>query len=463
MNSNQKLLKSNNITIKDHSTDINEELKLKSELSTLYKQKPNRRWLFIFRREKIYSYLQKKNKSKVLFRKTLEKIAEPPSILNEDLILATENNIHNFMFNKGYFDVNVDHKTKVKKSTATVNYLVFSNKLYLIDSFAITADDSKIEAIVTKTYKESFLGPGKPFDNILFQLEKRRITNLLNNSGYAEFNPFYIDNLDTDTSNQINKAILHISNPDQKMNHTQYEINQVNIYKDFNSSTQPSYSLTSLNSLNFYNTQTKFYIKNKLLAKKILLRPEMLYSKARLDSTYNRLSQLEFYKFINIETKVDSSKSNKLIHNIFLTPSNKWVFDIGTDLNYTTLRSNAVTSLFGISGYTLLKNRNVFHGAEVFDSKVEVGAELSFLSGSLFNAFNFNFSNSYHLPSFYDITGSFRLSKVLLRPFKVNLKKPDARTSFNLGIELVSLIDFFKYVSFNSGISYNIPINKNSR
>lgn len=463
LSKDQKILSKNKITIKSTKGVNVDLLKTKSELFTLLKQKPNRRWLFIVQRKNVFSYLDKRKNKKVLFRKTLEKIAEPPSILDEGLVLTTKLNMFNFLYNKGYFNVQVDTKIKAPNKKAIVEYQVNLNKLFTIDSITYTIDDPNIQKILDKNAKDSYLKPGKPVDNLLFQTEKSRITDLLTSSGYAEFNTLYIQNLDLDTSNRKTIVKLEISNPDSKTKHKRYLVSGINIYTDYNPNIEQDINITKLDSINFHSAKSNYYIKNSILSKKILFKPGDVYNKRKLDSTYFQLSKLEYFRFINMETVVDSSSSNQLIHNIYLTPNNKWVFDIGADLNYTSLKSNAVTSLFGTSGFVLLKNRNVFHRAEVFDTRLEAGAEISFFTKSLFNAININFNNTYTLPVFHDITATYRISNFITRPLGVKLKLPDSRTSFNLGLELVSLNNLFRYLSINSGISYNIPIDKNSR
>ncbi|MEP7196853.1 MAG: BamA/TamA family outer membrane protein [Saprospiraceae bacterium] len=462
---NEKLLKKNRIILKGFGSDGNKNLALKSELLTLFKQRPNRKWLLLIKREKIYSFLEHRKNKKILFKKTLQKIAEPPSILSQALIQDTKSNMYNYMFNKGYFDVEVNHKIKSSKTKAVVSYTISPKKRYIIDNFAYQCEDTVIQKILISNLKDAYIKKGKPLDNFEFQKEKSRITELLNNLGFAEFNPIYIQNLDTDTTNNKVIVVMHIINPDQKSSHTQFKVNKVQVFTDYNPNIQKPLSLSIIDSVYFLNTNTDFYIKNSLIAKKILFRSGNVFSKRQIDSTYNKLSNLEFYKFINIETKLDSFIPDRVNHNIYLTPNNKWLYDIGADLNYTSLRTNAITSssLFGISSFALLKNRNAFHRGEILDSKIEVGTELNFFSTSLFNAVNINFSNGYHLPVFHDITGTYQISKYLFKPFNVHFQRPDVKTSFNLGIEWVSLINLFNYVSVNNSISYNIQLGKTKR
>ncbi|HNC36476.1 MAG TPA: hypothetical protein PLD32_07915, partial [Saprospiraceae bacterium] len=151
----EKILSKNKIVLKSFQGKNSESLKLKEELATLLKQKPNRRWLFIFNRRNIYYYLESKKNKKILFKNTLQKIAEPPAFVDNKLISATESNMYNYMFNKGYFNVSIEHKLKTSGSSAIVTYIVYPNKLFLIDSLFYEARDSAIENLLTSTKNES--------------------------------------------------------------------------------------------------------------------------------------------------------------------------------------------------------------------------------------------------------------------------------------------------------------------
>lgn len=461
----QSLLNKNKITLKGFNNKNNNELELKSELSTLYKQKPNRNWLLFVDREKIYSYLEKNNSKKIIARKTLEKQAEPPAILDTSLVRATKINMHNFMFNKGFFNVKIDHKIKTKNNSSVVNYIVNPGREFMIDSLIYVIDDTSILNIILEHKKEAILTQGAVLDNFLFQSEKARITDLLNNHGYAEFAPIYIQNLDLDTLSGKNIVKLKINNPDKNNLHNRYTIGIINVFTNYNPSQIEETSLEIINNKNFYNSSSPYYIKNKILEERILLNTGSSFRKSSLDSTYIQISNLEYYKFVNIESKIDSFNKDLINHSIYLTPNYKFLRDIGTDINYTTLKRYSVStlsSLMGISSFFSIKNRNLSHSGSSFETKLEIGAELNFFSGyRIFNALNVNFINSLQFPSFKDITRTFAITQGVTRVLNKKINNPICKTALNLGFEYVQLTNLFQYFSFNNNLSYNIPLTKN--
>ncbi|MGB5031864.1 MAG: hypothetical protein WBO76_07115, partial [Saprospiraceae bacterium] len=94
MQANEVLLAENKIDLKAYQSS-EDRLTLTQELSTLYKQKPNRNYLFFIDREWFYYYLNTRKNKKIWLRKTLQKQSEPPAILDTLLIQATEKNMYN--------------------------------------------------------------------------------------------------------------------------------------------------------------------------------------------------------------------------------------------------------------------------------------------------------------------------------------------------------------------------------
>ncbi|MCC6816566.1 MAG: BamA/TamA family outer membrane protein [Saprospiraceae bacterium] len=465
LSESQSLLVANRIDLKNFKADGNQVFDFKTELSTLYKQKPNRNWMLIFDREKIFSYLEKKKYKKILIRNTLEKVAEAPSILDTSLVSATQKNMSNYLFNKGYFNVKVESKIKVSGSKSHVHYMVNPGRQFVIDSLYYIAEDSAIRLILERNRSDAILKKGSPIDNLNFQAEKSRISELLKNNGYAEFAPYYIQNLDVDTSKQKTIVNIKINNPDSNNRHKLYTIAKINIHTNYNPTANSRDTLIQLENINFINSESPFYISNEKLTKRILLKVGDLYRKSAIDSTYFRLSNLDYYKFINIDSKVDSSNKNQIIQTINLTPHYKWLRDIGAEANYTSLKATSITSLLGTSIYTLLRNRNINHSGSSFETKLEAGMEINFFAkptSNVINAFNLNFNNTLQLPDFYDLTRVYKISSTGARWLGYNLKKPYTKTNINLlGLEYVQLNNLFEYFTINNSVNYNIPLGKN--
>jgi len=89
-------LKSNKIQIKGDKS-IENKIQISDELSTLYKQKPNRNYLLLIPREWLYYKYVKTEKKATWYSKTLASRAEPPALLDTILCKATQQNIINYL------------------------------------------------------------------------------------------------------------------------------------------------------------------------------------------------------------------------------------------------------------------------------------------------------------------------------------------------------------------------------
>jgi outer membrane protein insertion porin family len=461
LQANEVLLAENKIDLKAYQSS-EDRLTLTQELSTLYKQKPNRNYLFFIDREWFYYYLNARKNKKIWLRKTLQKQSEPPAILDTLLIQATEKNMYNYLFNKGYFNVKVSNTVKTKKKRANVQYLVEPKNRYYVKSLVVGADDTSLLSLVQSSIDQSLLKPGSPLDFNVFQSEKSRISELLLNHGYAEFNPVYIQNLDIDTMGNFADVNLNIINPENKTEHKKYTIQNIQILNDYYPVNYEAINATLYDSILFLDRNSPFYIRNSVIAKRIGARPGLIYNKSNIEESYAKIAKLGFFKFINIESKVDSIDPSKLNQSVYLTPHKLWVFDYGTDVSYTTLKTTG-QNLFGISGFINLKNRNIFHGAENFDTKLEAGTEISFLNINRFNSVNFSYSNELTLPDFLEVTRTYKWSRFLLKPWIKMPVEPETKTAFSIGFDYVNLTSLYSYNSLNSKISYDFNVNRRKR
>lgn len=461
LNENEFLLKSNKIQF-EQFISLENKVRLTEQLTTLYKQKPNRKFLLFFPREYYYIKYVTSNKKPSWISKTFSKLAEKPSLLDTSICRSTTENIYNYLYNQGYFNAQCKYQVKVRNHKANVSYLVNPGNRYIINNIEFLARDSSIQDLLNNNQENSFLKPGNPVDNTLFQNEKARISELLFNYGYAEFNPIYIQSLDIDTIHLKANVKLIVNNPENKNAHPKFKINKISVFPYYLPGDSTLLINKSHDSIDYMENPQKTFVKSKLLSSKINFRPGEITNKYLIDQTYNNLSKLGIYRFVNIEAKLDTINLNSINYNIYLTPYKKWVFDFGTDLNYTSIKSASKT-LFGISGFVHLKNRNLFKGAESFSTKFEVGTELNIFKLDKFNSLNFHYSNELSLPNYYDITGSWQIARTLLNPFFNLNKKPNTRTNLIIGFDYENLVELYKYSSVNTNIEYEWQINRRKR
>ncbi len=167
---------------------IENKRSLKYELSRLYKQKPNNKFLRFIPREWFY-YATQDDKDTTKFDRWQRRVlGEEPSIYDEKLTEATEKEIKTFLLYKGFYnaDVFADKDVNEKKKRIEVTYYAKPKLGYTIDSTAFFSRDTVIHSILQEISSETFLENGAPIDGEAFEDEKERSTNDLRNSGYAD-------------------------------------------------------------------------------------------------------------------------------------------------------------------------------------------------------------------------------------------------------------------------------------
>lgn len=468
LNPGDVLLKSNKIEVLGDKP-IESKIRISEQLSILYRQKPNRNWLLLIPREYLHYYVQTRKNKDSWFIKSLAKPSETPALLDTALCNLTQQNITNYLYNQGYFYARCAYNISIKRQYATVTYLVNPGEQFYINDIQFSADDKSIEELINQHQDASFLVLGEPLDFSVFQKEKARISELIFNNGYAEFNPIYIQTLDVDTFGLKCNVRLHISNPEGRSDHPRYTVNRIVVDPfyfpgDTLDSIEQEYDSIKFKVLPYYQ-----FVKPKVLASKISFRPGMIAGKYLIDESYSQLNRLGIYRFVNIEAKIDTLDKLKINYNIQCSPMKKWVFDFGADFNYTSVKALSQT-LFGISGFVNLKNRNLFKRAESFSTKLEVGTELPLFDFKRYNSLSVHYSNELSLPSFYDITGSWGIAKnswKLITKLSADPKplpnKPDSRTNMRIGIDYEKLDSLYSYISLNANIEYDWWIKRRKR
>ena len=406
------LLDKNSIELNDKH-GIENHRKLKYELAFLYKQKENTNFLFFFPRERFYFKRQSPADTSAFDRFVRKNIAEIPAIFSDSLTQVTANSMKYFLHHKGYYYAKVDIETKKKRKKIKVKYIVNPGIPFKVDSVFFTSSDPNIDSILNKISVDTHLKKGKGFDLSLFDAEKNRVTNHLNNTGYAFFHTGYIDKLDVDTFQNDKKANIYFNvlPPSSHDVHSKYKIGSIDIYSDYNPTKSKSeLHDTIIEGYHFLNSKADFIIKPAVILRSIYFKSGEYFHQKKKAQTNKQLSELGIYRFIRIKETIDSIHPNLLNIRIELSPSLKMEGGWDFELNYTN--SNSTTSpanLIGVSFKPSFKNRNLFNGAELLTVDIDLGIEISpFEKNRLWNTIDASVHTNLYLPKFLDYFGIWR-------------------------------------------------------
>ncbi|MBK9633596.1 MAG: BamA/TamA family outer membrane protein [Bacteroidetes bacterium] len=353
---------------------------LKTGLSKLNNQKPNKKFLFVFRaRLGFYTFANKASKSEKpsKFNKWMkEKLGEEPKILDTTLIDPTKSRMQGYLFNKGYFHNEISTAWTSKKKKATVVYNINLNDSYSIRNFDLTTNDSSLNYLIEATEANSIIKTGDKYDSDNVKKERDRVTGILREEGYFTFNRNYLYfQIDTSIGNQKVDVNLLVNNLEDSTFHKKYTVGIVQFNIDKKGTKKDDLSkidTTILRKVKILLTSND--IKPDLLARYIYFTPDSLFHESNYSKTVTRLSSLGIFKYVDIE------------YEPFQISQDEGVVDISIKASLSKKQGATIAlegntdnqSSFGTALNISYLNRNIFKRADRLQFNLSSGLEFNF-------------------------------------------------------------------------------------
>jgi outer membrane protein insertion porin family len=298
---------------------------------------------------------------------------EPVAVFDSALVQNTRENFADYLFSKGYFNNEVTariiypEKRPFLRKAVNVAYFIETGPAYIIDSLFYDVPDTTILSLVLASSKDSFVKEGKRYDQTDLTLERERIDALLRDNGYYDFSRQYIDyKVDTTAFSGQNKILMQmvINLPAKRGYHKQFTIDSVYFTTDAGATGQ-KVGRTSRS----YRDIKYFYLKDdynlKILSQRVFIQRGELYSRTKTFNTQRQLSNVDAFKFININF---DTTGGKFIANVFSSPLPRYEWSNEAGVN--------VTQGFPGPFYSLsFRKRNIFNGLENFELAGRFGFE----------------------------------------------------------------------------------------
>ncbi len=458
----EHLLVKNRIIDKDTKLD-------KTDIQAYIKQKPNRKifkvikfhlWLHNLvnedrvkrRRKEHNNKLALRNEKRIakgkraktstrqLFGEWVLDVSEPPVIYDSTMAKRSGKQIKSFLNKKGYFISSVkDSVVYTIGKQAREFYLIKAKAPYTINSLTYKIPDELLKYYVFADSSNTLIKRGDNYDEDVFDKERERLTNELNNNGYYLFTKDYIY-YQWDSSNHKVNLMLGIKNFASKYSetsdsivvtpHKRFYINDIYIETDFVARQQAGKAKDTLSVDDFGKITTsleaaynllhsdKQRYKTKMLLNTIFIHKGELYQLKNVEDSYKRLQEIKSFKTININFK--TTGSDKLNCFIQLSPILKQSYTFETEGKNTS-------GNIGLGGSFVYQNRNLLKGAEVLEIRLKGSIEATKTidnNSSLNNTRAFNTSE-------YGPEANIYIPRFLV-PFKVKAsKRSNPKTIFN--------------------------------
>ncbi len=464
-------LKKNEIIIEGDNLNEKQKSRLKSDLGGSYKQVPNQSLLGLglhLDTRLYYATDEPGDTSK--FKNFLRKsFVERPSVYNSELTKVTAESMAYYLQNKGYKDAVVRDTIYTNKKNTKAQYIATPGEQFVIDSVYFNSPDSAIQILLNDLSVATVLIPGSPVSDALFNAESKRITDALQNQGYAYFETNFIKPRGLPKGNRV-VVYYDVLVPPEVGFHQKYHIGTVYVdpYYVKAGSLVRERDTVDVDGVYFiFDKNVPRKIKAQNILKSIFIRPGDLYMENNFLKTVQQLRNLAIIKDVNILENRD--KENKAILNfeVFLYPNKRMSIGGDLELNNSTYSIDDA-NLIGISTSINYRNRNLFKNAALFTSRARFGFELDIASSGgedLLYSRDVSLLNDLYFPRLVDIFRTWkglRALRIINDEFYTNLKdKTKSRLSLNY--ENISLFDFYDYSSFNTTYGYDYQPDQRNR
>jgi hypothetical protein len=269
----------------------------------------------------------------------LKSIGEAPVVIDTSKTRKTLLRLSAYYGSKGYFNNETSYEIipAKRKQRARLEYQIDLGSPYMIDSVSHRIASPAVDSIYNRNKEGSLVKEGKKFDLVDFNLERERLTQLFRNTGIYNFQESSITydilrdttEAHSDTSMEVELNIENLRRRGDSLNtgneYLVHRFEKVNIYAGFEFDDNPAdLQSTEYNEYTIYY-KDKLKYKPKALTDAVFLEKDSIYRDIDRLRTYRQITNLNTFKYPNIEFIEDSTKT-RLISNIYLSagPSFPW-------------------------------------------------------------------------------------------------------------------------------------------
>ncbi|HKL89748.1 MAG TPA: hypothetical protein VJ880_01065, partial [Allomuricauda sp.] len=304
----------------------------------------------------------------------LKNIGEQPVIIDTAETSKSINKLKAYYNSKGYFNNTGEYQIidRKKNRKASIEYSITLNQPYIIDTLQKNISSPELDSIYAIAANKSFVKEGDQFDLGKFTQERERLTNLFRNSGVYNFQESSINyDILRDTTISADDKLMDVQLNINKFRSTSNSADSINPYKvarhkeiniypdyDINGGADTLQRETYENYNIYYSGKLRY--RPKALADAIFFEKDSIYRDLDRIRTYRQITNLNTFKYPNIEFIPDSTQIG-LETNIYLAAKSKYSLNLNFDVTHSNIQQ--VGTAFSASVIT----RNVFGGAETLN------------------------------------------------------------------------------------------------
>ncbi len=347
----------------------------------------------------------------------LRNIGEEPVVFDPFAASKSAEQIENYLFSKGYFNVEANAEFFVKKKKANITYEITTKDPYKIRKVKYNLADTTIGKIIFMDSINCLVESDHIYDVDMLQSERIRIERLIKDIGFYSFSRdhiyFKVDSTIGNNQVDIEYEVRMLpaygyNNRIVESPHQRYRVRDVYIYTDFD----PKGALAGvgdyLSGLDTIAYKDYFFISDKsdptlkldVIIQSLYIKPSDIFQITNMERTQAHLNSLRTYRLVNVRYQEVAPSIKSKYGELFLdciiqlTPVSQQSYSI--ELEGTNSAGN-----LGGAVNLIYNHKNLFRGAEQLNIKLK-GAYESLsenMSGS--RSFQeYGFESSLTLPKF---------------------------------------------------------------
>lgn len=323
-----------------------------SQMEQYINQKANTKWFSLFA-VPLGTYNLSGRDSTKWINRILKRLGEEPVLFDTLKAEMSRKNLGTVMQNMGYLHADVSLKTIANDKKIKVIYTLHTGKPYFIGNIEYDIYDKNIAQILDmKNENNRGLKKGMIFSINNLENERKRITNILSDSGYYKFNKDYIiyeaDSTRTNDSIDVNLKLMKFraNSKSPEKDHNRYYINKVNF--------------TSADG-------DKIKLRRSVLSDNLAIKEGAPFCEHDLQTTYNNFARLQAVKYTNI--RFEELPDTSLLNCNIQLSTNK-----PNTISFQPKGTNTAGDL-GAAASLTYENRNLFHGSEMLSIQLRAAFE----------------------------------------------------------------------------------------
>ena len=431
--------------VKINITDSHKDVET-SQLTNYLRQNANHRVLGGLKLQLAFYNMSGRDSTK-WFNRWIQRVGTPPVIYDSTLTLASQEQLHTALSNRGYINNTVTYRVKTDsvKRKARVEYDITLGEPYYICSIDYDIPDDDLEELILADSSQFTVRPGDLLDYNRLDEWRQTITERLRNQGYYAFNKEYITFMaDTAAGSKAVDLTLNTRDPyrnDHMPYYTEHEpfyVRDVVYVTDYDPvDMHDGYSgadtVVLRDGVKVFEAEDR-YLSLSVIGDCNYIEPGALYNAEAVNRTYRALGRLSILKQVNIDVRPVGE-----IDGVLMVDA--WVL-LQRDKSQTVSVSLEGTNSEGDLGFGVgvdYQHRNIFKGAEVLSAKTKVSYES--ISGDLGGLINNNYSE-------YSTEVGVTFPKFMFPLLKQSFKrKIQASTAFTLNFDYQARPEYTRLIA----------------